>query len=100
MKLCDLARLIRSKNAGPFMLTIDILFENKDYYQWARESKKLNKSFISETYGLPEEKVQIFECDDSYAIKISFPRTKSSGGVGDNDLFGGQQHGPLVDLEI
>jgi hypothetical protein len=100
MKLCDIAKLIRSKNAGPFMLTIDILFEDEKSYQQIKRSKRLNPKLISNIYGVPENKIKLFECDDAYAIKISFPRLVSSGDIGDNDVFGGQQHGPLVYLEI
>lgn len=100
MKLYELAKLIRSKNAGPFMLTIDILFEDLQSYEKTRDSGKINKQYISRIYGIDEEKIKIFECPDSLAIKISFPRQVSSGGVGDHDLFGGQQHGPLVELVI
>src|SRR5258708_12226322 len=33
MKLADLATLIRSKNAGPFFLTFDIMFADEEHYQ-------------------------------------------------------------------
>jgi hypothetical protein len=82
------------------MLTIDILFENEQYYELAKRSGKLNKSLFSQIYRIEEEKIEIYECDNCYALKISFPRATVSGGVLDSDLFGGQQHAPLVYLEI
>jgi len=100
MYLCDLAKLIRSKNCGPFMLTIDILFENEAFYQQALRSGKLTKSYFSQVYHIAEEKIEMYECDNCYALKVSFPRSTVSGGVLDNDLFGGQQHAPIVYLEI
>lgn len=100
MKLCDATKLIRSKNAGPFEITIDILFENDTVYNQVKNSRKISSALIAGMYGLPEEKIRIHECDDAFAIKISFPRIVSSGDIGDYDVFGCQQHGPLVDLEI
>jgi hypothetical protein len=100
LKLYEAAKLIRSKNAGPFTLTIDILFENVQIYSQVKNSRKITSGLIANMYGLPVQKIKIYECDDALAIKISFPRLVSSGGIGDYDVFGGQQHGPLVELEI
>ncbi|WP_059103053.1 DUF4387 domain-containing protein [Shouchella shacheensis] len=100
MQLGSLARLIRSKNAGPFLLTIDILFEENRHYERVKKSGKLNKSKIALLYQLREEQIQIYECDQAKAIKISFPRNVSAGSRFDLDVFGGQQHSPLIELDI
>lgn len=100
MKLYELAKLVRSKNAGPFYLTIDILFANLEIYEKVKQSGVLNAAFISGIYGIPEQAVQSFACDEAMAIKFSFPRPVVAGDFADTDVFGGQQHGPLVDIEI
>ncbi len=49
---------------------------------------------------MPEDEVLFFEHDRALALKASIPRPVPSGDIEDTDVFGGQQHGPLVDLEI
>ncbi|WP_188206889.1 DUF4387 domain-containing protein [Alkalibacillus aidingensis] len=100
MKLGDLAKLIRSKNAGPFMLTIDIILKSKEHYERVINSNKITKESISELYGIEKGEIHLIHCPEINAIKISFGRLVTSGSFGDTDVFGGQQHGPLVNLNI
>ena len=99
-KLWQLARLVRSKNAGPFTLTFDILVNDAETYETVKRSGVINRALFSKLYGVPEEEVLFFEHDRALALKASIPRPVASGEVEDTDVFGGQQHGPLVDLEI
>ena len=99
-KLADMAKLIRSKNAGPFELTIDIMFDNESNYVKVKNSKKINRTFISKLYRININDIKVVYFDVAYAIKISFPRPIVSGSFRDSDVLGGQQYGPLVDLEI
>ena len=99
-RLWELARLVRAKNAGPFTLTFDILFNDADTYEQVKQSGVLNRSLFARLYRVPEEQVLFFEHDRALAIKASIPRPVPSGDPEDTDIFGGQQHGPLVDLEI
>lgn len=98
--LSNLARLIRSKNAGPFNQTLDILFEDEANYLRVKDSGMINSSVISSLYGVLEENVLIFFCDVALAIKIAFPRKVSAGDIGNTDVFGAQQHAPLLNIEI
>ena len=100
MKLYELAKLIRAKNAGPFMLTIDILFEDEASYEKVIASKKLTQELIAELYKMPLEQIEYYELPLARAIKFSFPRKHIVGSFGDSDIFGGQEHWPLVDIEI
>ena len=99
-KLKDLAQLIRSKNAGPFVLTFDVMFENVDVYRRVRDSGVLNAALFARLYGAPVEEIKIFQVDAAQAIKASFPRPVVQGDLEHTDSHGGQQFGPLVDLEI
>jgi hypothetical protein len=99
-KLGDLAQLIRSKNAGPFMLTFDVMFETEEAYRRVRKSGVLTKAIFARLYKVPEEDVLFFEHDAAKAIKISIPRPYIQGDRDDGDLYGGQQHAPLVELEV
>jgi hypothetical protein len=98
--LASLARLIRSKNAGPFMLTFDIMFEDEARYRRVRDSGVLSRESVAALYGLRPQDVQFFCCDHARAIKASFPRPVTQGDIGDSDGHGGQQYAPLMDIEI
>lgn len=100
MKLRDCTKLIRSKNAGPFILTIDVMFENSDMFNKCLEQDILSAKNIAEIYGIALEKIDTFAMPMISTIKISFPRSVSQGDLGDSDNHGGQQYAPLLDLEI
>ncbi len=99
-KLAELAKLIRSKNAGPFELTIDIMFNDVEKYERVKQSGAVNQDVIAAAYGVAPEVVQFFHSDNALAIKASIPRPIIQGDIGDNDGHGGQQYAPLMDIEI
>ena len=98
--LGSLARLIRSKNAGPFVLTFDIMFEDEATYTRVKSSDVLNAQIIAELYNVAVKDVLFFYCDHALAIKTSIPRPVTQGDIGDSDGHGGQQYPPLLSLEI
>ncbi|MBI3938369.1 MAG: DUF4387 domain-containing protein [Betaproteobacteria bacterium] len=99
-RLAELARLIRSKNAGPFQLTFDIMFETEEKYLRVKQSGALTREVVAAHYGLPAEEVQFFFCDNALAVKASIPRPVFQGDLRDADGHGGQQYAPLMDIEI
>ncbi len=99
-QLKNLARLIRSKNAGAFQLTFDIMFEDQAVYERVRDSKVLNKDLIQALYGTRPEDILLFAHDAARAIKVTIPRPMSCGDIGDPDVFAGQQYAPLMDIEV
>jgi hypothetical protein len=99
-RLRDVAKLIRSKNAGPFELTFDIVFGDPESYEQVRDSGTLNPAGFSRLYGVPEDQVRVFNFDAGRAIKVTIPRPTVSGSLGDSDVYGAQQFGPLADLEV
>jgi len=101
VKLTDIAAVIRSKNSGPYELTLDIIFKDREWYEKIKEAGLINRSLISRIYGLPEEKIlDIIEFDPAGAIKINLKRPIVSGDIGDTDIYGAQQHGPLLGIEF
>jgi hypothetical protein len=98
--LAKLAKLIRSKNAGPFELTFDIMFDDEATYRRVKESGKVSRESIALNYGLPPRDVKFFFCDNALAIKASIPRPSPQGDLGDADGHGGQQYAPLMEIEI
>jgi hypothetical protein len=100
MVLADIAILIRSKNAGPFVLTFDIMFADLASYQRVKSSGALNPAAFAALYCCPVENVCFFECENALAFKFSIPRPLPQGELGDGDTHGGQQFVPLMNLEI
>jgi hypothetical protein len=99
-KLAELARLIRSKNAGPFQLTFDIMFEKAETYERVKQSGAVTREVVAQRYNLRPKDVLFFFCDNALAIKASIPRPFFQGDLRDSDGHGGQQYAPLMDIEI
>lgn len=100
MRLIDAARVIRSKNAGPTTLTLDLLFNDAAGFRAACAADVLHAAHIGKLYGVPADSVEIFPYEPALAIKISMPRRLVAGDPGDRDVYGAQQHGPLLSLEF
>jgi len=99
--ILQVARVIRSKNSGPFELTLDIMFKEKRYFDLFRERKIITARKIARLYRIPESDVlKIVYFEPSQAIKVTIKRKIPSGAPGDTDIYGAQQHVPLFDLEF
>jgi phage shock protein PspC (stress-responsive transcriptional regulator) len=99
-RLGELARLIRSKNAGPFELTIDVMFDEPATFERVRISGVLAAETIARLYGLDPAAVRFFVVPQALAFKASFARPRTQGDPLDADGHGGQQYAPLVELEV
>lgn len=100
-QLAELASQIRSKNAGPMHLTLDLFFDDRATYERVRRSNAITRASIAELYGIPEgDVVGIYEMDRVMAIKISLARPVAAGDLDDSDIYGTQQHTPLLELDV
>lgn len=99
-KLGELARLIRSKNAGPFELTIDIMFDDAASFERVRAAQVLGADVIARLYGLDPAQVRFFTVPPALAFKASFARPVTQGDLLDADGHGGQQYAPLIELDV
>lgn len=99
-ELWQYTKLIRSKNAGPFELTFDIMFKDAASFREVVASGTLSPELIAQLYKVEPSHVRFFVIEPLLTIKISIPRPVFSGDVGETDLYGGQFHGPLVRLQI
>ena len=100
MKLLDAARVIRSKNAGPTTLTIDLMFNDEAGFKRALAAPSLSAAAVAARYALEPSQVEVIAYAPAIAIKIVMDRKRVAGDPGDTDVYGAQQHGPLLDLEI
>lgn len=99
-KLHEIASLIRSKNAGPFEVTFDVMFDNEAAYRRVIDGKTLNAETLAELFDTAVEDVHLVEYEPGLAVKFTLPRKISGGDLGDTDVVGCQLYGPLVDLDV
>lgn len=98
MQLADLVADIRSKNAGPFWITVDIFCGDNTAYQ--KVSGLLDNSDIARLYQQPVDKLQRYDLPNLYVIKFSFPRTVVQGNRFDRDMHGAQYAVLLAELDV
>ena len=99
--LVELAKTIRSKNAGVDQITFDIVFKNREAYERVKRSRALSPEVVARLYAIPRERITAFvEFDPALAIKFTIRRERPSGSPGERDVFGAQQYAPLFDLPI
>jgi hypothetical protein len=101
--LGELAQVLRSKNAGPFLITIDVMFDSMEIFQRVVSSGALTPTAVAKRYGLSAEDVRVVDYPRAKAIKVTLPRlwgTRGAGSPGDRDVYGAQQHAPLLSLAI
>ncbi len=98
--LADLALEVRSKNAGPFWITMELFMRDADGYRLAADPGYLNEHVIARLYGIPAQSIQIFRLPELNVVKISYPRPVSQGSLRDRDIHAGQHHVPLALLAV
>jgi Domain of unknown function (DUF4387) len=93
----QLAKLARSKNAGPFVVSLDLVFKDGATYHAVRESGAVSRKAVAALYGLPLERVsEVIEYPAANALKVNLYRDRPAGSFGERDLYGSQQ-GSLLD---
>ena len=99
MQVClrELASVIRSKNAGPYELTLDVMLKDDETFRRVRDADVINKKTVARLYRVKEEDVlSIVYFPNARAVKATIVRPMPSGALGERDVYGAQQHAPLV----
>ena len=100
-KLSELAKTVRSKNAGVDLITFDVIFEDRERYERVKKARVLTRETIARLFGIDTSRISHFvEFDPGNAIKFTITRLQPSGSPGDPDIFGSQQYAPLLDIEV
>ncbi len=100
-KLTEIADIIRSKNSGPYELTLDIMFKTRELYERVRDAGAINPEVVCKLYHIaPKDIINIIAFEPANAIKITIVRPLCSGDPGETDVYGAQQHAPLLGLTI
>ncbi len=98
--LAQTASYIRSKNAGPFWITIDIFCDTQEAYQRIKDSERLTAQAVSTLYHVSEMNTKIFYLPDLKTVKISVPRLIPQGSEYERDMHSGQQYVQILDFEL
>ena len=99
--LSDLAKTIRSKNAGVNKITFDIIFRDRANYERVKRTGVLTRASVAALYRIAPERISDFvEYDPAYAVKFTIYRLTPSGSAGDGDIFGAQQYAPLLGVPV
>lgn len=99
-KLVDIARILRSKNAGPLFTTFDVIFDTHEDLERVLGSGAVDAVIIAALYGLEAQNVSIIPYEVVNAFKITIPRIHASGDIEDDDIYGCQQHLKLANIWI
>ena len=100
-RLADIAKVIRSKNSGPFELTFDVIFDSLDVYRRVKASGAVTRESLGALYGITDSDITNFQFfEPALAFKLTIRRPGKQGSVGETDTFGAQQHAPLLELHI
>ncbi len=97
----DFAKIIRSKNSGPFEMTMDIIFGSREDYEEVKKRNIITPELISRLYNIPAERIVTLCCfDNANGIKVTIPRPRAQGTVGETDMHAAQQHVPLMYIPV
>lgn len=96
----DLALEVRSKNAGPFWVTMELFMRDDEGYALVADESFLDESTVAGLYRVDALTVRIFRIPSLRVVKISFPRPHAQGSLRDRDMHMGQHHVPLAVLPV
>jgi hypothetical protein len=98
--LIEIASVIRSKNAGPLAISFDLMFPTQAAYSRAARSQALSAAALASVFDRPAQDIKVTPYPAALAIKIAMPRALVSGSPGDRDVYGAQQHLPLLAVQV
>lgn len=95
--LREMASVIRSKNSGPYELTFDIIFKTFEEYNFFKDHQVMTPEVFANLYSIPiTDILQVIYFDPAKAVKVTICRPIPSGALGEADVYGAQQHAPLM----
>ncbi|MCG2591341.1 DUF4387 domain-containing protein [Ramlibacter sp. XY19] len=99
-KVADACSHVRSKNAGPFWITLDLWFPDRAAFDRHAASPALQPQAIAALYGVEPAQVKHFAIPELLVVKVSYPRARPQGGACERDMHGGQQYVRLLEVEL
>ena len=99
-KLRDVCRLVRSKNAGPYWITVDLFFTDRDTYDCYANAPGIGVAAVGELFAVEPADIKRFAIPKLNVVKLSYPRAQPQGGAIERDMHGGQQYVRLLDVDV
>ena len=99
-RLGEVCRHIRSKNAGPFWITVDLFFRDDHTYRSYKDDPNISARRFAALFGADASSIKLVQVDSLHVVKVSYPRPKPQGWQGERDMHGGQQYVSLLDIEL
>lgn len=100
-KLIDVASVIRSKNSGPYELTFDVIFKDFEMFEKVKAANIFNEEMFAELYHIPVSDIMnVVYFEPAKAVKTTIVRPIPSGALGETDVYGAQQHAPLMKMRF
>jgi len=99
-RLRDIASIVRSKNAGPLYLTLDVMLPDETTFRRVLASGVLDPDRISRLYAVPAGEIEVIDHSPTHTIKVTMRRTITAGDPADTDLYGAQQYVPLLEIDV
>jgi hypothetical protein len=99
-KVSEVCRHVRSKNAGPFWVTVDLFFDGQENFDRYSNSPTLHGESVARLCGTDSAHVRRIIVSDLLMIKLTYPRRFPQGGVCERDMHSGQQYVRFLDLEL
>src|SRR5260370_22021066 len=97
--LRDIAKVVRSKNAGPFEITLDIVFKTREDFEAVKKSGVITKELVSELYNMPTQNIITFGFFDLVnPVKITLPPPPRPGRIRRTHNHAPQPHLPPRDI--
>ena len=97
-RLSERVLKVRSKNAGPFWLTLDVFCGSDAAF--ATVAAALATERVAALFATPVALVKRFEIPDLAVIKFSLPRPVVQGSRHDRDMHGAQWAVLLAEAEL
>ena len=98
--VAEICRYVRSKNAGPFWITVDLFFRTRDDFDRYAGAPELSAAAVAGVFGVDAARMRRFALPDLHVVKFSYPRTSAQGGRVERDMHGGQQYVPLLAVTV
>ena len=99
--ILEIARVVRSKNSGPYELVLDIMLKDRALFEALRASGQFSPERLAKVYGVELSEIRrIVWFEPANAVKVVMPRRIVSGAPGDSDVYGAQQHAPLLGMDF
>ena len=97
----ELCNIVRTKNAGPFLFTLDIVFKHRQVYEAVKTHRLLTRELLASAYGVTTDEVVVFETfDNVMAMKATFRRKIVAASPGDSDVYAMNQEVPALQIRF